>query len=275
MARRRGKEYKHLLTGRRPASLCWYCANAVPCDKTGCNWSRKFEPVDGWDAVITDSMHRNELGADSLAHGKHAYLVKDCPEFIPSTAEFQKAQMRYGEGLEQLALDVIKTAVIDFIPKYSDLLAVRMKRGYRFVVIDDKIIKMHIPHKTEMHKRNREIRRAIRKRVDAENLTRMTIYKGIEMYERACENAVRRGLDEIAAMRIPGEDRERAVYYSFLDLYKFFTSDYAFSLSEVEPAVLMRKVMRQVEEDHDIPMMESIIRPSKKLKKGIRYGTGR
>lgn len=260
---------------RRPSSICWYCANAVPCKTTGCNWSRNFEPVDGWDAEVTDVYHRNELGEGSVAHGKHAYLVKDCPEFIPSTPEFQKAQMRYKEGLEQLALDVIKISVIDFIPKYGRLLDIRLKRGNRFVVIDDKVIKMDVPRKTEIYKRNREKRRAIRKKVDAENQTRMAIYKGIEMYERACENAVRRGLDEIAALRIPGEDRERAVYYSFLDLYKFFTSDYAFSLSEVEPAVLMRKVMRQVEEEHDIPMMESIIRPHKKLKKGIRYGTGR
>lgn len=98
--------------------------------------------------------------------------------------------------------------------------------------------------------------------------------KGTILREMA-ENIMDDALEKLDELRIPGEKVERSVYYSFLDLYKFFTSDYAFSLSEVEPAVLMRKVMRQVEDDHDIPVMESIIRPHKKLKKGIRYGTGR
>lgn len=262
-------------TERRLATLCWYCANAVPCAKTGCNWSRNFEPVDGWDAEVTDVYHRNELGEGSIAHGKHAYLVKDCPEYIPSTPEFQKAQMRYREGLEQLALDVIKMSVIDFIPLYGKLLDIRMKRGYRFVTIDDKIIKMHIPMQRWYERYIYNKRREIRRRAKARTLTMKTIYPQGTILREMADRIMEEAFAELAELRIPGYKVERSVFYSFMDLYRFFTSDYAFSLSEVEPAVLMRKVMRQVEEDHDIPMMESIIRPSKKLKKGIRYGTGR
>ena len=43
---------------------CWDCANST---NSGCSWSDKFIPVDGWIA------ERNEE--------KDSYRVIDCPEF--------------------------------------------------------------------------------------------------------------------------------------------------------------------------------------------------
>lgn len=52
-------------------SLCWDCKNACP-DKEGtcgCNWSRKFESVEGWDTISRD--------------GDISHTVLRCPEFKP------------------------------------------------------------------------------------------------------------------------------------------------------------------------------------------------
>lgn len=57
------------------AQLCWKCQNAVPSiyTKRGCNWSIKFEPVEGWTATETER-DRN---------GQQGYRITACPEFVP------------------------------------------------------------------------------------------------------------------------------------------------------------------------------------------------
>jgi len=54
-------------------TLCWRCINSVPSPRTGagCSWSRKFVPVEGWEAIPTT------IDKDRT----HSYLVKKCPEF--------------------------------------------------------------------------------------------------------------------------------------------------------------------------------------------------
>lgn len=260
---------------RRPASLCWYCANAVPSDKTGCSWSREFLAVDGWDAVVTDSLHRNELRDTSIAYGKHAYLVKDCPQFIPDTPEFSRLSTRYEAGLNALALDVIKIAVVDLIPAYEKMLDVRLRRGYRFAQYSHRLLILRIPHQTDMQRMVERDVKAIRKRIYRLNHAREDIFPGVPKAKKAISHEVKRLYKKMMDMRIPSEERERAAYGSYLALRNFFTGDYAFHLSELDPLVLMRKVMRQIEDEMDIPQVEFIVHPRKKLKKGIRYGTGR
>lgn len=61
-------------------TLCWTCQRAVPGDKTsGCSWSRKLEPVKGWDAY--KSMKRSNAGRMDTYH------VLDCPEYLPDEEE--------------------------------------------------------------------------------------------------------------------------------------------------------------------------------------------
>ncbi len=59
-------------------TLCWYCKNAVPSKGTraGCSWSRKFEPVSGWNA--DETILKCHGGYDEKIK---SYLVKECPEF--------------------------------------------------------------------------------------------------------------------------------------------------------------------------------------------------
>lgn len=59
-------------------TLCWYCANAVPNNKTGkgCSWSREFKPVEGWDAEATLVITRND-GERPIP----SYIVNGCPCF--------------------------------------------------------------------------------------------------------------------------------------------------------------------------------------------------
>lgn len=60
-------------------TLCWSCANAVPDKhgKRGCAWSRRFEPVKGWDAQET-----RLYGGDGSKRFQKSYCVRQCPEFV-------------------------------------------------------------------------------------------------------------------------------------------------------------------------------------------------
>ena len=57
----------------RPDTLCWDCKNST---NNGCEWSRSFKPVEGWNAVPSAILvgGGNDKYTDS-------YLVLDCPKF--------------------------------------------------------------------------------------------------------------------------------------------------------------------------------------------------
>lgn len=58
-------------------SLCWRCRHAVPSifeENKGCSWSRRFEPIPGWEAREVFYTRDDE----KIPGG---YLVKSCPEF--------------------------------------------------------------------------------------------------------------------------------------------------------------------------------------------------
>ena len=54
-------------------TLCWWCENAVPSRKTGCSWSRKLHPVDGWRATERVVMYDTKPTV--------SYTVHWCPEY--------------------------------------------------------------------------------------------------------------------------------------------------------------------------------------------------
>lgn len=51
--------------------LCCSCKNACG----GCNWSKCFLPVEGWDAIPT--IIKDKEG------DMHSYKISGCPEYIP------------------------------------------------------------------------------------------------------------------------------------------------------------------------------------------------
>ena len=61
-------------------TICWKCKNAVPGERYGCEWSRCFEPVPGWDA--------EETWLRGYTQGRYtdwtlqSFHVKSCPKFI-------------------------------------------------------------------------------------------------------------------------------------------------------------------------------------------------
>lgn len=60
-----------------PQTICWDCENAVPNKRDrGCGWSRKFEPVEGWDAIRADLSMKNRKQGDV-----ESYIVRFCPLF--------------------------------------------------------------------------------------------------------------------------------------------------------------------------------------------------
>ena len=57
----------------RPDTLCWDCKNST---NNGCEWSRSFKPVEGWNAVPSAILVG---GANDKYTG--SYLVLECPKF--------------------------------------------------------------------------------------------------------------------------------------------------------------------------------------------------
>lgn len=72
-------------------TLCWRCANAVPnlAGTRGCSWSRKFIPVEGWDAVQTCvySQRWNSKKQESETIPSRSFTVRRCPEFVSDGRE--------------------------------------------------------------------------------------------------------------------------------------------------------------------------------------------
>ena len=59
-------------TVKHPA-ICWKCRNAVPSASTGCSWSRRFVPVEGWTA----EKHQQKQSGSVY----ETYCVISCPLF--------------------------------------------------------------------------------------------------------------------------------------------------------------------------------------------------
>ena len=66
-------------TTQKAQTLCWNCANSVPCkrDGTGCSWSRRFIPVEGWTAEQAWLGLCNKDGKVT-----DTYTVHACPQFV-------------------------------------------------------------------------------------------------------------------------------------------------------------------------------------------------
>ena len=66
-------------------TLCWDCRNSTEKE---CEWSRDFQPVEGWEATkrITKS-------------GETTYLVKECPKFIRDSWHY--GDYRYQEDYQE------------------------------------------------------------------------------------------------------------------------------------------------------------------------------
>ena len=55
-------------------TLCWRCLNCYG----GCNWSKSFQPVEGWKAKI---INKSRYGYGCLVNAPD-YFVIECPEFV-------------------------------------------------------------------------------------------------------------------------------------------------------------------------------------------------
>lgn len=55
-------------------SICWNCVNAAKGNMSECQWAKKYEPRDDWNAIKTElRQHSNKL--------TESYLVLSCPGF--------------------------------------------------------------------------------------------------------------------------------------------------------------------------------------------------
>lgn len=57
----------------KKATLCWRCRHAVLSASTGCSWSRRFVPVEGWTA------EKHQQRSNGSAY--ETYCVTSCPLF--------------------------------------------------------------------------------------------------------------------------------------------------------------------------------------------------
>ena len=64
---------------KKNQTICWECVNAVPSadGSRGCNWSRKLEPVAGWNA--TQYERSNNESKPYIT-----WCVHSCPEYVRS-----------------------------------------------------------------------------------------------------------------------------------------------------------------------------------------------
>lgn len=78
------RRYARKKTGLEPPpkeTLCFSCKHAVPTldGRFGCEWSKRFQPVPGWEAEKTKKF-------SGESHGKRryyeSYFVTKCPKFI-------------------------------------------------------------------------------------------------------------------------------------------------------------------------------------------------
>lgn len=89
------------------ASICWNCRHAIPSVSTGCNWSKNFIPINGWDVI----QNENE--------DIESYKVKRCPCFEEDTAESRRVyQIKNDNAAVRLAEIILKSQVTH----YKDLL---------------------------------------------------------------------------------------------------------------------------------------------------------
>lgn len=65
---------KKVFPTKRSSTLCWKCGNYGG----GCNWSREFEPVEGW------TVEENGPPTFLMAHNKEVptITVIECPEYV-------------------------------------------------------------------------------------------------------------------------------------------------------------------------------------------------
>ena len=97
--------------GRSHANICFDCQNAV----CGCNWSRNFKPVPGWEAELTVVNHNI------------TYYITGCPEYIPDVKRTNTSGILYDEDEEEFFSDPIT-----FIERHCNgTLSMRQKHAGR------------------------------------------------------------------------------------------------------------------------------------------------
>lgn len=68
---------------KQSTTLCWDCRRATG-GRNGCSWSRRFKPVEGWEAEETQLRMQKTTGKKTWEKVRiRSYIVKRCPEFVP------------------------------------------------------------------------------------------------------------------------------------------------------------------------------------------------
>ena len=71
-------ETNRMFESTKQATLCWDCQNAL----LGCEWSREFKPVKGWNAIPTKIAMSYSADGTKETRTIDSYLVYECPKFI-------------------------------------------------------------------------------------------------------------------------------------------------------------------------------------------------
>jgi hypothetical protein len=90
MAKNQSSEKEH-------ETICVNCKKATG----GCSWSKKFEPVDGWNAIPTKIKTGYKYGG-KIPHIVDSFDVYECPEF--ELLKMQKAEIDRAEERKWLKL---------------------------------------------------------------------------------------------------------------------------------------------------------------------------
>jgi hypothetical protein len=99
---------------KREETLCWHCSKSCT---SGCNWSARFQPVDGWEAEPTMV---GEVGS---------VLVRYCPEFAYEDRAARRWDL-HNVGCVNLVERVLEIARDDYI-KGPDQMGAQVERFIR------------------------------------------------------------------------------------------------------------------------------------------------
>ena len=95
---------------KKKETICINCINSVPNPEkgTGCNWSRWFMPVDGWEAEETLIVNR-PLCDEEEECTIPSYRVISCPSFDSDESQYAKPiRGKLKKGIDPYSLKALR-----------------------------------------------------------------------------------------------------------------------------------------------------------------------
>lgn len=106
--------------GPKAPTICETCENSVG----RCSWSKRFEPVEGWEAEPTRVICDNRY--------EQSYRVRKCPEYDPSIRHAPRRSYTLKRGANRLFFDSDEKVKMFFGLKSLARLHYAVAHGFKY-----------------------------------------------------------------------------------------------------------------------------------------------